>query len=307
MLKSRHLNLILFFISLLLLKEDLYSQQQKDTISFPRLSKFTVASINKYHYSNTDLKSNYLKGGIKIEELRTSVQIALPLKKEGSYFYSGLDYIYVNSITDSNITERYYNNRYKAFTFNVGMITAFKNKWSLLAILSPTVASDFKESLGNDDVMLGISAIITKRYNTYFEYGIGFSFNTRFKYEMYLPLLSLQYKKNHHELSTLLPLQFSTYYCFKRYKLGFEGRLFENFYNADDQLAKSINMDKFGFSKVNFGPKLQVQLHHALYFNMAGGITVFNELTSLNISGNKEEIIATPNKCFFNVGLSLQK
>ncbi len=258
-------------------------------------------------YSNTDLKSNYLKGGIKIEELRTSVQIALPLKKEGSYFYSGLDYIYVNSITDSNITERYYNNRYKAFTFNVGMITAFKNKWSLLAILSPTVASDFKESLGNDDVMLGISAIITKRYNTYFEYGIGFSLNTRFKYEMYLPLLSLQYKKNHHELSTLLPLQFSTYYCFKRYKLGFEGRLFENFYNADDQLAKSINMDKFGFSKVNFGPKLQVQLHHALYFNMAGGITVFNELTSLNISGNKEEIIATPNKWFFNVGLSLQK
>ncbi len=56
MLKSRHLNLILFFISLLLLKEDLYSQQQKDTISFPRLSKFTVASINKYHYSQYFVK-----------------------------------------------------------------------------------------------------------------------------------------------------------------------------------------------------------------------------------------------------------
>ena len=286
---------------------ELYSQNPNDTISYPHLSRFTVASVNKYYYSNTDLKSSYLNSRVKMEELRASAQIAFPLKKGGSYFYSGIDYIYINSITDNNIPESHYNNIYKALTFNVGIITALKNQWSMLAILSPAVASDFKEPLGNEDVMLGVSTIIIKRYNMYFEYGVGFSFNTRFKYEMYLPLLTLQYKKGRYELSALLPLQLSAYYCFKRSKLGFEGRLFENYYNADDQLAKNINMDKFGFSKVNLGPKIQVQLFQALYFNMAGGITVFNELTSLNRIGEKEEITATPNKLFFNVGLSLQK
>ncbi|MCW3786027.1 DUF6268 family outer membrane beta-barrel protein [Plebeiibacterium sediminum] len=307
MLKYRFSPPILMLISFLLLSIDQYAQQQNDTVSYARLSKFTIASLNKYYYSNSDLKSSYLNSDVKMEALRASIQIALPLKNEGSYFYSGLDYIYINSITNNNIPESYYNNVYKSLTYNLGVITGLKNHWSLLAIVSPAIASDFKEPIGNDDLMLGISAIATKRYNAYFEYGIGFSFNTRFKYEMYLPLLTLQFKKYHHELSALLPLQLSAYYCFKRYKIGFEGRLFENYYNADDKLAANINMDKFGFSKVNFGPRMQVQLFQALYFNMAGGITVFNELTSLNKKGNKEEITATPNKLFFNVGLSLQK
>ncbi len=306
-MKNESLGVMLVLILLLFGMKELYSQKKTDTISYPRLSKFTIASINQYQYSNSDLKSSYLNRGVKINEFRASAQIAIPFNKGKSYIFNGWDYIKVNSLADKLTPEEFYHNQYKSITCNLGIINNFKNYWSLLFIISPSIASDFKESLSNDDFTLGISAMASKRYNEFFEYGIGFSFNTRFKYEMYLPLLSLKYKKGRHELSALLPLQLSAFYCFKYYKIGFEGRLFENYYNADNDLATNINMDKFGFSKVNFGPKIQVQLYHALHFNVATGITVFNELTSLNKRGARTEITAAKNKLFYNFGLSVLK
>ncbi len=295
--------LILF---LLMITFTLSAQQNKDTISYPRLSKFTIASIDNYRHSYSALNKSYLNTDVKMDEYRASVQIALPINSK-IYFYHGWDYLKINSTTKDVIGDRYYNNCYESITCNIGFIQEFKNHWSLLFIVSPAIASDFKNKISNEDLMLGISAISYKRYNPYFEYGVGFSFNTRFKYEMYLPLLSLKYKKDKKEMSALLPLQLSAYYCLDKVKLGFEGRLFENYFNADDDLASSYSMDAFGFSKVNLGPKMYLQLYRSIYLNIAGGITVFNELGTLNKSGKKVEIVPTDHKFFFNFGLKILK
>ncbi len=299
---NTRITLLFLFLTLIV-----NAQHKTDTISYPRLSKFTIASIDNYQYLYSDMNKAYLNSDVKIDEYRASVQIALPLKNKKTYFYNGWDYLKINSITKKEIADAYYNNCYEAITCNIGFIKELKSHWSLLCMVSPSIASDFKNTISSDDLMLGISAIAYKRFNKYFEYGIGFSFNTRLKYEMYLPLLSLNYKKQKHEFKALLPLQISSYYCFKKLKVGFEGRLFENYFNADDEMAKTFNMDSFGFSKVNFGPKLMLQLYRSLYFNMAGGVTVFNELTSLNQRGNKIEIVAPDNKLFFNFGLKILK
>jgi len=276
-----------------------------DTLQYERLVKFPLLSVRYINYSKSDFDTPNGVGQINMGEYNANFQFALKLKEKKTYMIHRLNFNKFNFNTElepiTSSSETFY-----SLGYTIGLMNILHNNWKVVATVTPTLASDFEESLSSEDLIVQSAVILTKRSSPYFEYGFGAAFSTRFGREMYLPLASMTYKKGRWGLFMLLPAYVSQYYHFKDSRLGLTLSSFGNVYNYTNDVSDQHDLDKMGYTRINIGPEYRTQLFKDVHLGLSTGVTVRNRLESIS-DGMSEFDLSTQQKFFFKIELSILK
>ncbi|TLX73512.1 hypothetical protein E9993_15490 [Labilibacter sediminis] len=240
-----------------------------------------------------------------MSEFNTSFQLAYKLKEKKLYLFNKIllgQFNFSNEFNDTKMDERF-----SSVAISTGLIVALKNRWKLISVVTPTLASDFEKKVSSDDFLTQASVIAAKRTSPFCEYGFGLALTTRFGRELLIPLATLTYKKNNWTTLMILPAYLSQYYEINNTKIGLKMSIFGNLYNLSNPPNDNIEMDKLGYSRITIGPDISTKLFGNFYLNFNAGLAVRNKLESINTNKQVEMELSTKEKFFFNIGISLLK
>ncbi|MCG8578466.1 MAG: DUF6268 family outer membrane beta-barrel protein [Bacteroidales bacterium] len=292
-------------VILLVLCSGAWGQNATDSVRYERLVKFPLLSLRYFNYSNSEFTTPEGNGDVYMEEFNTSFQFALPIKNKKTYLLNRVNInrlSYRVEMNDERNSEAFY-----AFGYTIGITQVLKNRWRLVATVTPTLASDFENKISNEDMIVQSAAILSKRSSPYFEYGFGAAFSTRFGRELVVPVLSVTYKKDRWGTFMFLPAYVSHYYHYKQSRIGLTLSTYGNVYNASVASSESYELDKLGYSRINIGPEFRTKVWKDIHINLSTGITVRNRLESINGRGAREFEFSTKEKFYFKVELSVLK
>jgi len=283
-----------------------FCQDNNDTVSYKRLSKFALASIDYTHYSSSEYVKDDEAGKIHMNEYKAKIQFALKLKEKKTYL---LNKMYVTRF-DANAAKgefQNFNENYFSFSYSIGLIQIINNRWKIVGLVSPTLASDFNNGVSSHDFILQSSAIASKRAGANFEYGFGIGYSTRFGRALAVPLISYTYVQGNWCHKGVAPAYMTSYYTIKQFDIGIKLSAFGNVYNSTNEILSDQGLDKLGYSRINIGPDFNFCIYKSLYANINTGITVRNRLFSIDSRGKLEMELSAGTKSFFNVGLRILK
>jgi len=179
-------------------------------------------------------------------------------------------------------------------------------KWRLILNLNPTLASDFEESLSEDDLLYQANAMVVNTKNTKFKYGFGLAYTTRFGRQIVIPTGMLVYRTPKMVLNIVLPSKASILFNSKSktflygLEAGLNGGLFNN---TSDVQTINTQIDETGYSRFTFGPAIALKLKNTVKIQFNGGVAVGRRLDF--IDANEEVLDRTPEVGpFFSVGFS---
>lgn len=283
-----------------------FCQNSNDSINYKRLTKFALASVDYTFYSPSKYIKDHEAGEIRMNEYKTKIQFALKLKEKKTYLINKIYMTkfdtYANKGKDQNFNESYY-----SLSYSIGIIQRLKNRWKIVGVLSPTLASDFNNKVSSHDLILQSSVLASKRASANFEYGFGVAYSTRFGRALTIPLLSYAYLNGRWSHNGVIPAYIASYYNYKRFEIGVKMSTFGNVYNSTNEIQSNLELDKLGYSRINMGPDFKFCIYKALYANINTGITVRNRLYSIASQGELEMELNAGRKFFFNFGLSILK
>jgi len=151
----------------------------------------------------------------KIQLRAVSISVALPLVfSEGrtvltnQIYYRRRDFSYkgfpgsnqsINDIHDLNYT----------FTLQHGL----SEKWALLAIITPGLASDFEATLSADDFNFQVVTAFIRQFSPQFSFGFGAVYSIQFGQPIPLPVLAINMNNGENlRLDTILPVRSEFWY-----------------------------------------------------------------------------------------------
>ena len=196
-------------------------------------------------------------------------------------------------------------NHYHTIFYNLSIVQTLSPSWRLLLNVNPTLASDFAESLNDEDLLFQSSALAMKTKSKKFKYGFGFAYTTRFGRQVVIPTGMIQHNAEKMALDILLPSRLSVMFnTHQTTNFGLEatldGGLFNN--NSEIQIVNTI-IDEAGYSRLNIGPAIVFKLKDAIKIHLTGGMAVGRRLEFVDIT--EETLDRTPqNGPFFKMGLS---
>jgi len=276
-----------------------------DTVKYERLTKFPLASVTYTNYSNSKFESSAGNGKIRMEEVRASLQLAIKVKEKKTYILQKFDFTNFHTTGALNNSQTGFEESLNSFAYSVGLIQVLKNRWKIIAIATPTLASDFREPISSDDFIMQAYFNISKRATPYFEYGFGLVFTTRFGRELVLPVATGIYKKDDWSVFAVLPVQLGIYRHFTNSKLGLSFTANGNFYNFNSNLTPTVKLEKVSYSRLNLGPEYDLKIFKTLHLNLKAGVTLRNRLEPQDKSGSIVLNLSTNEKFFFSAGLNI--
>ena len=299
----------LYIMLLALTTQLFYAQQKTDSIN-KRLSKFSVLTINYFNYGDSDINTKVGKGKIKMDEWSAEFQFAAPIIEKKLYLFNNLRYTNftydaVFDSADLNTTKNFH-----AIAYTAGFIKVLPKRWKLIFNFTPTIASDFKESLSSDDILIQASTLVTKRSSPYFEYGFGLAYTNSLGNPTAVPVINMTYKKNKWKTLIALPAYLSQYYMFnENTQLGLKFAIYGNLYNSEalNSFSSSYELNRVSYSRINIGPDFQTKLFKDFYLHIGTGIALRNILEFQDNDLNTELDFNVDNKFYFNVGIKLLK
>jgi len=301
----------ILLITLLFVVQNTFAQvdslSSSDSLSYERLAKFPLATVTYTSYSNSKINKDGIKRYVGMSEVNANLQFAIPLKNRRTILLNKFNFNQSDVLIDSDGEQSHVHNQYYSFAYSFGLIKILNKRWKIIGVLTPTLASDFDASIGKNDFILQSSILVSKRSSPYFEYGFGFAYNTRFGQEIAIPLISLTYKKGDWGVFAVLPAYISSYYHLNNSKIGLSLAAYGNVYNAEMNVPSSLDLDKLGYSRINFGPEYQVKMFNDVYLNLKAGITFRNRLEAINSDGDLELDLSAKTKYFFSVGIRILK
>ncbi|MEM6318768.1 MAG: DUF6268 family outer membrane beta-barrel protein [Bacteroidota bacterium] len=268
---------------------------------------FELFKIQSAYYLQQAIEESSVDGKIGFWEW--SGQLAIPqlLKSKKTILIHSLGYSNLSVETEGTFmnTVEEATKHYHTISYNLSLVKIVNPKWRLLFNLSPTLASDFTESLNEEDLLFQASAIAMKTQSSQFKYGFGLVYTTRFGRQLILPSGMIQYTTEKMALDFLLPNGLSVLFnTHQAVNFGLEatldGGLFNN--NSDIQNVNAI-IDEAGYSRLNIGPAITIRLKDALKIHLTGGMAVGRRLDFIDTT--EATLDRTPeNGPFFRVGFS---
>ena len=297
--------IIFIYTTLNCFSQEENNDNKKEITKFEQLSKFPLASVSYTSYSNSRLYSDNHVRETSMSEINADAQFVIKIKEKMTYFINRIHFNQFNNSGKEVSSKEYFHNKFYSIAYSAGIIRIINNKWKVIGILTPTIASSFEKRISTNDLILQSSIIASKRVNRYFEYGFGLSYSTRFGQGITIPLVSAKYKKNNFSFTAILPAYISASYHFKKHKIGLSMSTYGNLYNTNIDMITSYELDKLGYSRINIGTEFQMKIYKSLHLNIKGGISVRNKFESINKDGNLEISLSGENKSFFCTGLHI--
>ena len=276
-----------------------------DSVKYERLTKFPLASVTYTNYSKSKFESNNGNGDIQMKEVRASLQFAIKIKEKKTYLLHKFDYTYFHTNGALENAGSPFEENLNSIAYSLGLIQVLKNRWKIIAIATPTLASDFRKPISSDDFIMQAYFNVSKRATPNLEYGFGLVFTTRFGRALLLPVVTGIYKKDDWSVFAVLPVQLGIYRHFNNSKLGLSFSANGNFYNYNNTIPTITKLSKVSYSRLNLGPEYDLKLFKTLNLNLKAGVTLRNRLEPQDKSGSIVLDLSTNEKFFFSVGLNI--
>lgn len=268
---------------------------------------FELIKIQSAYYPMQKIEESLANGEVGFWEWSGELAIPQLLKNKKTVLIHKLGYgnLRVDTKGSFNNTSAEATNYFHTISYNLAWVQILNPSWRFLLNVNPTLASDFSESLNDEDLLFQASAIAMKTKNSKFKYGFGLAYTTRFGRQLVIPTGMMQYKTSKMTLDILLPNKLSVLFnTNKTIQYGLEARLNGGLFNhnSENQTITDI-ADEAGYSRLNIGPIIAFQLRDAITIHLAGGMAVARRLDF--IDATEETFDRTPeNGPLVRVGFS---
>lgn len=171
--------------------------------------------------------------------------------------------------------------------------------------VKPSLASDFEQKISSDDLVFQGAALATRILNDRYKIGAGVISTTQFGNPRIIPAINFHYKKNRHEINSLLPLNFKYTYRLlpsEKLELGLKYTLKGANFNIYDKNLP--NVDKINYSRVNVGILTNYQITKMFRIEVFGGISTNRKYNFVDVNDNTLEFDSKASP-FFSVGIVL--
>ena len=163
--------------------------------------------------------------------------------------------------------------------YNLIVMKNLNERWTLLTMFTPGIASDLEDDLVSDDFHLQVVVAFIRAHSERLQLGYGLAYSTLFGEPFPLPIIQINWN-NGAKLSveSLLPANLDIRYMLsERAMLGFSFLLAGNQYHG----AKSkydANNPQLNYSVGNIVPSLRLVLSEKLNLDISTGMTMFRRL-----------------------------
>lgn len=286
-----------------------WSQESEDTTSFKRLTKFPLFTTDYYHYPESTFDTQSGKGKIEVNEIRSSLQIAFPLKEKKVYMFNAFQHSLFKYQATVEQAGTYLDESYNSFQYTLGVIQVLPKRWQMVLTFSPTLASDFREPLQSDDFIFQMSGLVYHRSSPDLEYGFGVAYTSQFGSPLVVPLFNFTRSKNQWLTVAVLPSYIIHSYKFNdNTRLGIKAAVSGNLYNiSPEDNTSTLDLNRVSYSRITIGPEFLQRLVGDLYLNIGVGVSVRNKLEVQDDDLNNELVLDVKQRLFLNIGLKVLK
>jgi hypothetical protein len=273
---------------------------------------FQLAGINYSHHLSTKVVDSPTGAELESKVVSAFVRLPVKFKNQKTVLMNTLRYANVQQIAHNSplFKEKRRNNNLHLISLSPMLVQPLGGKWTLLAGITPTLASDLKEGLSSDDFLLQASLLASAKLNDKWTLGGGAVYTTQFGDPRFLPALQLRYRKHKHFINVLLPSYVNYLYRVgeqEKLRLGLRletnGGNF-NVLNSDYTEVIPNNINKIIYSRVNMGPVVNFHVTEAIMLEAFGGLGAARKF-KLKGTDNKVFKADAESGGFFNIGVIL--
>jgi Domain of unknown function (DUF6268) len=273
---------------------------------------FQLAGIEYANYAQAKIKDSPTNQTIAFQEWSFFGKLPIKFKNQKTILMNTLRYGLVQpTISNSPLfAEANTQKNLHTATLSLMLIQKMGEKWTLIAGLTPTFASDFEEKLSSDDVLMQGVLLASKKLNDKWSLGGGVVYTTQLGDPRFLPAVQLSYRRDKHLVKVLLPSYVNYLYTVdksEKWRLGFRlatnGGNF-NINNQDFRQGIPNPINKIIQSRVNMGAVIHHRLTKTILFEAYGGISAARKY-KLATTSKTYFNYPSENGGFFNLGLFL--
>lgn len=302
---SRHAFLFLTAIAALTsmsagARADAGSQAQKDRDSEDAASAeeapgpMPAASFSYGHLPHTRLKNPPVGGeSLQIGVNTYDASVAYPftfnggdttLTTEVAYHQMTLHYRNWNRDTLGDVRAE----RVHSIRLTPTLVHNFSERWSMLAIVAPGIASEFQSPLSVDDLILEAAAAGIYKFSDRFSMGLGVGFNPLLGQQFPLPILAFSWNNGSNmKAEAILPLSANfAWRAHSHVDLGVGARLEGSSFHGDPG-KYDVDNPQLRYSLVKVGPSVTVRPAPWLGLKVDGGYAFARRLEFYD--GNDEQ------------------
>jgi hypothetical protein len=161
-----------------------------------------------------------------------------------------------------------------ALEYNATLTHGLSDRWTLMAIATPGIASDFEDGIKTDDLTFQAVAVFIRAYSERLQIGYGVAWSNTFGQPFPLPVLALQWNNGSNlRVSSILPTNIEAWYApTKRLELGFQVGVDGNRYHGDPDLY-GVDNPLLSYSVGTFGPAVNYHLSEKMTLGIRAGRT----------------------------------
>ncbi len=267
--------------------------------------EFRLAGLQYNNYQRAAIKDATDGQEIAFHEFGIYLNIPTLLKNKKTTLINGVGYAFVEANMYNLLLTSLdsYTKKLQEVHYQLIVMHQFNDKWGVTVNLRPSLASDFEESLSSDDFLFQGAILATRTIHERLKIGAGIAQSSRFGESRVIPLVSLNYKKNKHQVNALLPVNLKyTYSLLANNKLALGVKYNSdgaNFNVSDDNLN---NVNKINYSRTNLGILTQYNFAKGFRAEAYGGISTNRKYNFVDIAGNTLEV-DSKGASFFNIGI----
>ena len=189
--------------------------------------------------------------------------------------------------------------------YSATIMHQFSDRWSLLSIMTPGIASDFEGSLGRDDVTFQAVAVFIRAYSERLQVGYGAAWSNTFGQPFPLPVLAVQWNNGSNiRISSILPANLEAWYApSQRLELGLQLSVDGNRYHGDPDIY-AVNNPLVSYSVGTVGPALNYHLSEGTSVGLSAGRT-FTRRFEFFDGGKDVQDVSLENSNFIKVQVQI--
>lgn len=193
----------------------------------------------------------------------------------------------------------------QALEYSATVTYGLSQKWTLMGILKPGIASDFEGGVGRDDLTFQVAAVFIRAYSQATQVGYGLAWANTFGQPFPLPVLAVNWSNGGRvRVSTLLPANLEIWYGMKpKVEVGLRVNVEGNQYHGDRDIYRVAN-PLLRYSLGTVGPSLRARLGEGFGISLDSGFSFQRRFEFFN--GDDEESLSDyslKNAAFLRVAL----
>jgi hypothetical protein len=171
----------------------------------------------------------------------------------------------------------------QSIQLSVFMIDSLTERWSLVAALTPGLASDFERRMTMDDFTLQAMLGFIRKYGTDFQLGFGLAYTRDFGSPMPLPFLYLDWKITPQlSFNGIVPVNLYLRYAFHpMLDLGMAVRVRGDRYHGDPG-KYGVNNPQMEYSEATLSPSVRIHFSEWVHLNVEGGFAFYRNFEFLD-------------------------